>query len=181
MLVLLPEDERSAQATGKHGPETLAELAGAGAAAAAFADAVTDPALPVVAPPEQASEGAQMPTAPETIGQPATEGRRVVKRVRVVRRLVVNGQVVHEAAAEQVVDADADTTATVASLQQALGSADSETVAALTAGLPARNPAQQGGEPPTAPDWPDTPDSSHAAAGINDEATPAPQSPLPDA
>jgi hypothetical protein len=56
--------------------------------------------------------------------------------VRVVRRLVVNGQVVQEATAEQVVDADADTTATVANLQQTLGTTDPETLAALSAALP---------------------------------------------
>jgi hypothetical protein len=66
----------------------------------------------------------------------AASTTRRVKRVRVVRRLVVNGQVVQEATAEQVVDADADTTATVANLQQTLGTTDPETLAALSAALP---------------------------------------------
>jgi TM2 domain-containing membrane protein YozV len=106
----------------------------------------------VLMPDEDAFSPVEMAQHPEaaTVAEPAAEppgfeshvteeahepaedpGRRVVKRVRVVRRLVVNGKVVHEATAEQVVDADADTAATAATLQHALGSSDAQTLATL--------------------------------------------------
>jgi hypothetical protein len=59
------------------------------------------------------------------------EPPRRVKRVRVIRRLVVNGQVVREVAAEQVVGADVDTMATAANLQESLGTTDEATLKAL--------------------------------------------------
>jgi hypothetical protein len=61
----------------------------------------------------------------------ASEPPRRVKRVRVIRRLVVNGQVVREVAAEQVVGADVDTMATAANLQESLGTTDEATLKAL--------------------------------------------------
>jgi hypothetical protein len=62
---------------------------------------------------------------------PNAEQLRLVKRVRVVRRLMLNGQVVRETSAEQVVDADTDTQETAAKLQRSLASADAETLQAL--------------------------------------------------
>jgi hypothetical protein len=76
-----------------------------------------------------------------------TGSHRIVKRVKVVRRLVINGQVVEEATAEQVVDADADTSATARSLQESLRGGDiQQRIAALSTPLtppaPAGNPAE---------------------------------------
>jgi hypothetical protein len=68
---------------------------------------------------------------------PDADPRRIVKRVRVVRRLMVNGQVVRETSAEQLVDADADTQETAASLQRTLATADPDTLQSLAADLSA--------------------------------------------
>lgn len=107
-LVLMPDEEAfSPVEMGQH-PEAAA-AAGPAVEPAGFESHIT----------EEAHEPAE------------DSGRRVVKRVRVVRRLVVNGKVVHEATAEQVVDADTDTAATAATLQHALGSSDAQTLAAL--------------------------------------------------
>jgi hypothetical protein len=76
-----------------------------------------------------------MPTTPnpgaETAPAAAPPEYRTVKRVRVVRRLMVDGKVVQETAAEEVVDADADTAATAARLREELGATDPDTLASL--------------------------------------------------
>jgi hypothetical protein len=89
-------------------------------------------------------------TEEEVHDQPTEGARRVVKRVRVVRRLVVNGQVVHEASAEQVVDPATDTASTAAALQEALGRSDPQTLAAL-ADASASEPSSDGEDQPTDP------------------------------
>jgi hypothetical protein len=69
----------------------------------------------------------------------------------VVRRLVVNGQVIEEATAEQVVDAGADTAATARSLQESLRGNDfQQRIAALSAPL-APPPAAATPAPPDQP------------------------------
>lgn len=158
LLVLIPEEKSEPVADGDSSTTTAGGLAaGLGAAAllaGAGSDAGPEPIEPAAPPQaedalaarpaetpaempagvgESAVEGYQAHVTEEEHEQPAAGARRVVKRVRVVRRLMVNGQVVQEASAEQVVDADADTAATAASLQQTLGSTDPETLAALAA------------------------------------------------
>lgn len=121
-LVLVADDEGDAPARAGETPSTLAELA---ASAPVWATDLTPAAA-------AAAGTAYESHITEVVGDHEAETtKRIVKRVRVVRRLVVNGQVVHEATAEQVVDADADTDATARTLQATLGSADPQRLASL--------------------------------------------------
>jgi TM2 domain-containing membrane protein YozV len=122
-LVLVTDDEGDAPGREGETPRTLAELAATTPVWAADATPAADAA---------AAGAAYESHITEVEGDhEAGSSKRIVKRVRVVRRLVVNGQVVHEATAEQVVDADADTDATARNLQATLGSADPQTLASL--------------------------------------------------
>jgi TM2 domain-containing membrane protein YozV len=147
LLVLIPDEPHTPAPYGDTATATFGGLAAALGTGAVLASAESAPErepaqlTPLPLAESAAAEPASMPAAgsyethvaEEEHDHPAGGARRVVKRVRVVRRLVVNGQVVQEASAEQVVDADADTAATAASLQQTLGTTDSETLAALAA------------------------------------------------
>jgi hypothetical protein len=137
-LIFYPADTDEPQTSSAVQKETLAALAGSAATAGAAERAtgepeITIPALESSSTPKAAPEPAayEAHVTEELHDQPNEGTRRVVKRVRVVRRLVVNGQVVHEASAEQIVDPDADTTETATALREALGSTDPETLAAL--------------------------------------------------
>ena len=79
-------------------PETLAELAGLATAAGVVGVAEVSPvaAEPVAAPPEIAHA--------EEIEQTS----HMLKRIRVTRQIKVNGQVVEETSAEELIEADAD-------------------------------------------------------------------------
>ncbi|HEY7984908.1 MAG TPA: hypothetical protein VID73_12110, partial [Ktedonobacterales bacterium] len=119
---------------------TLAGTAGVGAAAAALGAYELherhDPAPAAEPPAAEPAPITEMPAAlpaePAMVA-PATAApeHRTVKRVRVVRRLMVDGKVVQETAAEEVVDAGADTTAAAARLREALGATDPDTLASL--------------------------------------------------
>jgi hypothetical protein len=129
-LVFHPEDAPLAPAPEPDWGTAAAIGAGAlGGAAAYEAYAPAEPA-PVAAPPAAAVAPAASPVA-EPAPTTVEPEHRTVKRVRVVRRLMVDGKVVQETAAEEVVDADADTAATAARLREELGTTDPDTLASL--------------------------------------------------
>jgi TM2 domain-containing membrane protein YozV len=108
-----------------------------------------------MAPDALLSTGADGTSLPELddaapASEPVEGARRLVKRVRVVRRLVVNGQVVQETSAEQVVDPEADTATTAAALRESLGTVDSETLAEFATPPALETLPGAGGSPPGA-------------------------------
>jgi TM2 domain-containing membrane protein YozV len=153
-LVFLADEADDAPAFPDAGDVTLAGLAGLAATAEAMGGGAEAPesSVPLAeVKAEPVTGGYESQVMEEVHDQPNEGTRRMVKRVRVVRRLVVNGQVVHEASAEQVVDPDADTEGTAETLRQALSTSDAETLAALAnASLPEppASASEQGGVPP---------------------------------
>jgi TM2 domain-containing membrane protein YozV len=121
-------------------PETLAELAplaASGATAgmlAAEAAPGGQPAEPPIWPaePQQAAEQPASPAlaaaTPETVPAPVPQR---MKRVRVVRRVVVDGKVVREQVVEEIVPVDTDTATTAAHLRESLGHATPEEIAQM--------------------------------------------------
>ncbi|MBF6592626.1 MAG: hypothetical protein IVW57_19120, partial [Ktedonobacterales bacterium] len=75
--------------------------------------------------PSGSGEGGAEPTAPVGNAGPP------MKRVRVVRRIVMDGDVVQELVAERIVPADADSQAIAAELREELGHATPEQIAQL--------------------------------------------------
>jgi hypothetical protein len=133
-LVLQPQDKPAEHDAGWW----TAAAIGGGAAALGAAEVYEHAAHhePAVEQPPAAAEPAAPPPEPaRTAEAPAPAAaepeHHTVKRVRVVRRLMVDGKVVQETAAEEVVDADADTAATAARLRESLGATDPDTLAAL--------------------------------------------------
>jgi TM2 domain-containing membrane protein YozV len=127
--------------------ETLAELAplaATGAAAAMLAGDTASPAAETTetpvwpvepapvwpAEPEQAAAPAAPPAQAEATPGAAPAPQRM-KRVRVVRRLVVDGEVVQEQVVEEIVPADTDTAATAEHLRESLGHATPEQIAQM--------------------------------------------------
>ncbi len=105
------------------GAAVLATLAGAGAAMAGDAllhnesneaPAATEPA------PATAPTADEAPTAP------------AMKRIRAVRQIVVDGKVVSEVSAEEIVPIDADSAQVEAELQERLGHLTAEQIAEMT-------------------------------------------------
>lgn len=97
----------------------LAGLAGAGAAGAAY-----------LASQPQAAPGDTPPaTTPETRPEPAPTSGPLMKRIRMKRQIVVDGQVVREEVVEQIVPVDTDTSAMVAEMDTQLGHASKEEIA----------------------------------------------------
>ncbi|HEV7129597.1 MAG TPA: NINE protein [Ktedonobacterales bacterium] len=105
----------------------------------ALAASTPQTALPPASTPSQELSSPSPATEPAVPADPRADASgdqtRMVKRVRVVRRLVVDGKVVHEAIAEQVVEPGVDTAATAMSLREALRGGDGPRIAALTAPL----------------------------------------------
>lgn len=137
----------------------LGAVAGMGALEMAEAHAEPPPEPPEPSAPAPESRGSYESAVTEDLHDHMTDtgSHRIVKRVKVVRRLVVNGKVVEEATAEQVVDANADTSATARSLQESLGSGNvQQRIASLST--------------PVAPPPPDT---ANASEGQPDTATAA--------
>ncbi len=120
----------------------LAPLAATGAAAAMLAGDVAPaasepPTWPVEPPPPvwpteptQAAEPTA-PSAPVEATPEAAPAPQRMKRVRVVRRLVVDGEVVQEQVVEEIVPADTDTATTAEQLRESLGHATPEQIAQM--------------------------------------------------
>lgn len=88
--------------------------------------------IPPAAPAEHApADLAPQPPAAPTAAPPAMPSSPLMKRVHVLRRLVVDGQVVQEREVEEIVPAETDTAATAAALGETLGHASPEQVAQL--------------------------------------------------
>lgn len=125
---LTPEPAPTAASSGAD--ETLAELAGlgvagiTGGAAAAFADHAHDATPAQDAPTPAAEEVA--PVAP--VAAAAPEAPRT-KRIRVKRKVIVDGQVVAEETVEREVPADMDAATAAAQIQAELGHADPHEIA----------------------------------------------------
>ncbi len=151
-LVFIPDEALTPDAplgsTGGEGAaETLTAASEGLGAAIPASDAVeaqsSEPAMPQEGAPGDGSHFTE-----EVHEAQAETTHRTVKRVRVIRRLLVNGQVVQEATAEEIVDSDADTAAAAARLREALGQADTATLAALSEGQLASG-SDTGGEGPS--------------------------------
>ncbi len=135
-----PEPEQEQETLGE-----LAPLAGAGAAAMLAgggepdtSEAAAPPEWPVAPAPEWPTEPAHAaePAAPAAPAEAASEAAAAappqrMKRVRVVRRLVVDGEVVQEQVVEEIVPADTDTAATAEQLRESLGHATPEEIAQM--------------------------------------------------
>jgi TM2 domain-containing membrane protein YozV len=100
----------------EEGPETLAELAGLATATGIAVD-VAEPAEPEVPAgmPEAVEAAAVVETAVEAAPPPEVAhaeqiepASHLLKRIRVTRQIKVNGEVVEETSAEELIEADAD-------------------------------------------------------------------------
>ena len=108
----------------------------AGDAASAAPEAAQPPEWPVAPAPVWPSEPAQAeepatPAAQAEVAPEAAPAPQRMKRVRVVRRLVVDGEVVQEQVVEEIVPVDTDTTATADQLRESLGHATPEEIAQM--------------------------------------------------
>jgi hypothetical protein len=152
-LVFIPDEALTPDApqgsTGGEGETGTLTAASEGLGAATPAsDAAVEaqPAAPAMPLEDAPGDGSHF--TEEVHEAQAETTHRTVKRVRVIRRLLVNGQVVQEATAEEIVDSDADTAIAAARLREALGQADTATLAALSEGQLASG-SETGGESPS--------------------------------
>jgi TM2 domain-containing membrane protein YozV len=154
LLVFVADEGEDPELGLTSGEVALASLGAVAAGATPEFSATANDATP---PAPTADYQAHIAEEPHPDAEAAgAEPRRVVKRVRVIRRLVVNGQVVRETSAEQVVDGDADAQETAANLQRTLSTADPDTLQALTTDPDATLPP--GTVTPTPPlQYPDAP------------------------
>ena len=76
-----------------------------------------------------ASQADEPSTAPETAPEAAPTSGPLMKRIRMKRQIVVDGQVVREEIVEKLVPVDTDTTSMVAEMDTELGHASKEEIA----------------------------------------------------
>jgi hypothetical protein len=91
--------EPAVEAGEEAAPETLAELAGLATGAAVVGAAETAPAV---------EESVAAPSPEVAHAEEIEQTSHMLKRIRVTRQIKVNGQVVEETSAEELIEADAD-------------------------------------------------------------------------
>lgn len=122
VYVNLP-DEGEAVSGGIGGDAALAGLAGAGAVGAGAAYLASQ------AHEQPPAEEPTPETTPDARPEAAPTSGPLMKRIRMKRQIVVDGQVVREEVVEQLVPIDSDTTSAVAAMDTQLGHATKEEIA----------------------------------------------------